>query len=142
MQRLECCYQTLLKNSVRNTQTLQTFTLPNLTLLGYLQTPILNQNAKTKERKNWVLPNLNRRTCKGCTFKMVMLMDLRSIYQRLAIFRNQIFIFKAFVQKIFLSTRKFRAMKTFARFTNGIWCMDLAFVDKREKEKKMVKSTY
>ena len=36
-------------------------------------------------------------------------------------------------------TRKFRRMRAFARFKNGIWCMDLAYVDKLVKDINGVK---
>ena len=35
-------------------------------------------------------------------------------------------------------TRKFRRMKTFARFRNEIWCMGLAFVDKLARDNNRV----
>ncbi len=37
------------------------------------------------------------------------------------------------------ATRKFKRMRTFARFKNEIWCMDLAYVDKVAKENNGVK---
>ena len=36
--------------------------------------------------------------------------------------------------KYTLGTRKFMRMKALARLKNGIWCMDLAYVDKLAKE--------
>ena len=41
--------------------------------------------------------------------------------------------------KFTLAARKFKRMRTFARFRNEIWCMDLAFVDKLAKENTGVK---
>ena len=38
-----------------------------------------------------------------------------------------------------LSTRKFKRMKTFARFKSEIWCMDLAYVGKLAKDNNGVK---
>ena len=37
------------------------------------------------------------------------------------------------------ATRKFKRMRTFARFKNEIWCMDLVYVDKVAKENNGVK---
>ena len=37
------------------------------------------------------------------------------------------------------ATRKFKRMKAFARFKKGIWCMDLAYVDKLSKNINGVK---
>ena len=39
-------------------------------------TLILNQNAKAKERKLGPFQNLNVRSCKGCTHRVVLLTDL------------------------------------------------------------------
>ena len=33
-----------------------------------------------------------------------------------------------------MAARKFKRMRAFARFRNGFWCMDLAYVDKLAKE--------
>ena len=41
--------------------------------------------------------------------------------------------------KFTLAARKFKRMRTFARFRNEIWCMDLAYVDKLSKENNGVK---
>ena len=41
--------------------------------------------------------------------------------------------------KFNLATRKFKRMKAFARFENGIWCMDMAYVDQLAKDNKGVK---
>ena len=41
--------------------------------------------------------------------------------------------------KFNLAARKFKRMRAFARFKNGIWCMDLAYVDKLAKENNGVK---
>ena len=41
--------------------------------------------------------------------------------------------------KFTLAKRKFKRMKTFARFKNEIWCMDLAYVDKLAKDNNGVK---
>ena len=41
--------------------------------------------------------------------------------------------------KFTLATRKFKRMKVFARFKNGIWCVDLAYVDKLAKDNNGVK---
>ena len=46
---------------------------------------------------------------------------------------------KRFYTKFTLSTRNFNQMKAFARFKNGIWCMDLAYVDKLAKDNNGVK---
>ena len=37
---------------------------------------------------------------------------------------------KASYTKFTLAARKFKRMRAFARFRNGIWCMDLAYFDK------------
>ena len=43
-------------------------------------TLILNQNAKTKERRSWVpFQNLNVRSCKSCSHRVVLLMGLFAI---------------------------------------------------------------
>ena len=41
--------------------------------------------------------------------------------------------------KFTLATHKFKRMKSFARFKNEIWCMDLAYVDKLAKDNNGVK---
>ena len=41
--------------------------------------------------------------------------------------------------KFTLATRIFRRMSALAKFKNGIWCMDLAYVDKLAKENNGVK---
>ena len=41
--------------------------------------------------------------------------------------------------KFTLATRKFKRLRTFARFRNEIWCMDFAHVDKMAKEYNCVK---
>ena len=41
--------------------------------------------------------------------------------------------------KCTLAARKLKRMRAFAIFRNGIWCMDLAYVDKLAKENKGVK---
>ena len=41
--------------------------------------------------------------------------------------------------KFTLATRKFKRMKTFARFKNEIWFLDMALVDKLSKDKNGVK---
>ena len=41
--------------------------------------------------------------------------------------------------KFTLATRKFKRMKAFARFTNEIWCMNLAYVEKLAKDNNGVK---
>ena len=41
--------------------------------------------------------------------------------------------------KFTFATRKFKRMKTFARFKNEFWCMDLAYVDKLAKDNNRVK---
>ena len=46
---------------------------------------------------------------------------------------------KASYTKFTLAARKFKRMRAFARFTNEIWCMDLAYVDKLAKENNGVK---
>ena len=38
-----------------------------------------------------------------------------------------------------LATRKFKRMRSFARFKNETWCMDFAYVDKLAKENNGVK---
>ena len=38
-----------------------------------------------------------------------------------------------------MAARKFKIMRTFARFRNEIWCMNLAHVDKLAKENNGVK---
>ena len=40
---------------------------------------------------------------------------------------------KASYTKFTLATQKFKRMRAFARFRNGIWCMDLAYVDELAK---------
>ena len=53
------------------------FTL--LDAAGISPTLILNQNAKAKERGSWVpFENLNAKSCKGCTHRVVLLMGLRA----------------------------------------------------------------
>ena len=46
---------------------------------------------------------------------------------------------KASYTKFTSATRKFKRMRPFARFKNEICCMDLAYVDKLEKENNGVK---
>ena len=46
---------------------------------------------------------------------------------------------KASYTKFALAARKFRRLRVFARFRNGIWCMNLAYVDKLAKEINGVK---
>ena len=46
---------------------------------------------------------------------------------------------KASYTKVTLATREFNRMRAFARFRNGIWCSDLAYVDKLAKENNGVK---
>ena len=41
--------------------------------------------------------------------------------------------------KFTLATRELKRMKAFARFKNGIWCMDLTYVDKLAKDYNGVK---
>ena len=41
--------------------------------------------------------------------------------------------------EITLANRKFKRRKAFARFDSDIWCMDLAYVDKRAKHHNGVK---
>ena len=41
--------------------------------------------------------------------------------------------------KFTLAAQKFKRMRTFARFKNEIWCMDLAYFDKLAKEINGVK---
>ena len=41
--------------------------------------------------------------------------------------------------KFALAARKFKRRRAFARFTNEIWCMDLAYVDKLARENNGVK---
>ena len=54
------------------------FTL--LDAAGISPAVILNQNAKAKERKLGPLQNLNARSCKGCTHRVVLLMGLCATY--------------------------------------------------------------
>ena len=42
-------------------------------------------------------------------------------------------------KKFTLTARKFKRMRAFARFRNGYWWMDLAYVDKMAKENNGVK---
>ena len=46
---------------------------------------------------------------------------------------------KASYTKFTLAARKFKRMRAFARFSNEIWCMNLAYVDKLAKENNGVK---
>ena len=46
---------------------------------------------------------------------------------------------KLFCTKFTVATRKFKRVKTFARFRNDYWCMDLAYVDKLAKDNNVVK---
>ena len=46
---------------------------------------------------------------------------------------------KDFYTKFTLAPRKSKKMRAFARFRNQIWCMNLAYVDKLEKENNGVK---
>ena len=46
---------------------------------------------------------------------------------------------KDFFTKFTLAARKFKRMRDFARFRNGIWCMDLAYVDNMAEENNGVK---
>ena len=46
---------------------------------------------------------------------------------------------KASFTKFTLATRKFKRIRAFARFRKGIWCMDLAYVDKLAEENNGVK---
>ena len=55
------------------------FTL--LDAAGISPTPFLNQNAKAKERKLGPFQNMKVRSCKGCTHKVVLLMDLAQLME-------------------------------------------------------------
>ena len=46
---------------------------------------------------------------------------------------------KVFCTKFTLATRKLKSMRAFARFKNGRWCMDLAYVDILAKQNDVVK---
>ena len=52
---------------------------------------------------------------------------------------RQILHSKPSYTKFTLATRKFKRMKAFAGFKNEIWCMDLAYVDKLDKDINGVK---
>ena len=46
---------------------------------------------------------------------------------------------KAAYTNFTLATQKLKQMKAFARFRNDFWCMDLAYVDKKAKDKNGVR---
>ncbi len=46
---------------------------------------------------------------------------------------KQFFHSKDSYTKFILAAQKFKRMRTFARIRNGIWCMNLAYVDKLAK---------
>ena len=59
---------------------------------------------------------------------------------RLPVSKVRQFLFsKAFYTNFTSAARKFKRMRAFARFKNGIWCMDIAYVDKLAKENNGVK---
>ena len=86
---------------------------------------------------------MNVRSCKDCIRKVLLLTVLYATWQKLAGYQYQrldsFYIQRILFKKFNLAARKFKRMRNFARFRNGIWCMDLAYVDKLAKENKGVK---
>ena len=108
------------------------FTLLDAT--GISPTLILNQNAKAKVRGSWSLSQseyqkLQRLYTQGCYAHGSLRKFVKS--SNLSVTKVRQFLHsKPPYKKFNLATRKIKRMKTFAKFKNDFWCMDLACVGK------------
>ena len=117
------------------------FTL--LDAAGISPTPILNQSAKLKREEAGSLSNsepqkLQRLYTQGGAVYRSVCNLVKARNQPVSKMR-QFLHSKPSYTKFTLATHKVKRMKAFARFKNGIWCIDLAYVDKLAKENNGVK---